>query len=162
PPVPPHRIRSVARRPAASVNRPCSAASSSASAMTTTRPIQRAAASPRALAQEGRSVAMIDDAAIRARALEPLQSFIVQAPAGSGKTSLLTQRVLRLLTTVEEPEQVVAVTFTRKAAEEMRTRIVDALAAADGEPPQDEFLLGNWRLAVAARDHDRQRAWGLT
>ncbi|MEX2479761.1 MAG: UvrD-helicase domain-containing protein [Gammaproteobacteria bacterium] len=107
-------------------------------------------------------MAAIDDAAVRERALEPLQSFIVQAPAGSGKTSLLTQRVLRLLTTVEEPEQVVAVTFTRKAAEEMRTRIVDALAAAAGEPPQDEFLLGSWRLAVAARDHDRQRGWDLT
>ena len=71
------------------------------------------------------------DDAERQRALDPERSFLVQAPAGSGKTYLLTQRFLRLLASAERPDEIVAITFTNAAAAEMRNRILDALEAAE-------------------------------
>ena len=99
------------------------------------------------------------DAQARERALDIGHSFIVQAPAGSGKTTVLTQRYLKLLADVEQPEQVLAITFTRKAAGEMRERVQKALAGEiQIKSPADALTL---ELATAARDNALRRGWGI-
>lgn len=104
---------------------------------------------------------MSSDAAARTAALDPRRSFIVQAPAGSGKTELLAQRYLRLLATVEAPEQILAITFTRKAAAEMRQRILLAFAAAGESAPASPHKRTTWELACAVRDADLKHGWHL-
>lgn len=103
----------------------------------------------------------IVDARARARALDPHHSFIVQAPAGSGKTELLTQRFLRLLATAGHPEEIYAITFTRKAAGEMRRRILDALTLAQGPAPAAAHKITTWELARAALQRDHTQGWSL-
>lgn len=102
----------------------------------------------------------MNDAAARETALDPAQSFIVQAPAGSGKTELLIQRYLRLLGTVQQPEQVVAITFTRKAAAEMRRRVSRALrSAAENTPSTRAHERTTFELALAVIARDRALEW---
>ncbi len=101
------------------------------------------------------------DAAIRERALDPSRSFIVQAPAGSGKTELLTRRYLRLLAVVERPEEILAITFTRKAAAEMRTRVLKALDLGTQAAPPEPHRIATWELARAALAADAEKGWRL-
>lgn len=104
----------------------------------------------------------IVDAAGRAHAIDPTRSFCVSAPAGSGKTELLIQRYLQLLSRVQAPEQVLAITFTRKAAAEMRARVVEALqGAADGEPCDNSHQQTTRKLAERALAADARGGWHL-
>jgi ATP-dependent helicase/nuclease subunit A len=102
----------------------------------------------------------------RQRALDTQRSWIVEAPAGSGKTGLLIQRYLKLLgdESVEQPEQVLAITFTVKATAEMRERVLAQLEAAergDGFKSGSEFERETRRLALAVLERDRLLGWKL-
>lgn len=105
----------------------------------------------------------LTDENARKEALDVEQSFIVQAPAGSGKTELLTQRILALLEIVNKaPEQVLAITFTRKAAAEMRTRVLSALIKAKNEPePEEAHQKATWQLAKNVLKRDQLENWNL-
>ncbi|HUP94137.1 MAG TPA: UvrD-helicase domain-containing protein, partial [Burkholderiales bacterium] len=72
-------------------------------------------------------------------ALDPLKSVVVEAVAGSGKTWLLVSRIVRLLVEGVAPSEILAITFTRKAAQEMATRLRD------------------WLRELAMQDEDRVR-----
>lgn len=104
----------------------------------------------------------IADANDRAEALDVVRSFCVTAPAGSGKTELLIQRFLALLARVKRPEQVLAITFTRKAAAEMRERVLQALQAArDKVAVEGEHQRVTRDLALAALESSDREQWHL-
>ena len=103
------------------------------------------------------------DQSQRMRALDPARSVLVQAPAGSGKTDLLTRRFLRLLAEVDAPGEIVAITFTKAAAAEMRHRILGSLEeAAEANQPQEMDGLSMESLAGRALARSRALGWNLT
>ncbi len=101
------------------------------------------------------------DAEQRQLALDPRLSFIVQAPAGSGKTELLVRRYLVLLTRVTVPEAIIAITFTRKAANEMRIRIMQALELAQSPTAPTGKEVERYHLAKKVLAHDKALVWNL-
>ncbi len=70
------------------------------------------------------------DADARRAAVDPTQNVVLEASAGTGKTRVLVERYVNLLLAGVEPERILAITFTRKAASEMRQRIVERLKEA--------------------------------
>lgn len=112
--------------------------------------------------RELNKMSKIIDANERLKALNPTHSFIVQAPAGSGKTELLTQRFLLLLGQVRYPEEILAMTFTRKAAAEMRARIIQALKQAEETPcPDKPHAKQTWELAHQVLKQNEKYQWQL-
>jgi ATP-dependent helicase/nuclease subunit A len=105
----------------------------------------------------------LNDTKERQAAIDPSRSFIVQAPAGSGKTELLTQRFLKLLCHVNQaPEEIIAITFTRKAAAEMRHRIISALnIAGDNITPLSPHEQDTTKLAKKVLEKDQSCGWQL-
>ncbi|HUP07254.1 MAG TPA: UvrD-helicase domain-containing protein [Caldimonas sp.] len=67
--------------------------------------------------------ARVDPQAFYAAACDPRRCVVVEACAGAGKTWMLVSRILRALLDGADPQEILAITFTRKAAGEMRTRL---------------------------------------
>src|ERR1700730_7857683 len=109
------------------------------------------------------------DQASRADVLDTRRSFIVEAPAGSGKTTLLIQRFLKLLAVADEPEEIVAITFTRKATEQMRNKLLAQLrqarqCAAGGltlDEEENELDKSLSELAAEVTQRDAERGWNI-
>ena len=98
----------------------------------------------------------------RLEALDVTRSFIIQAPAGSGKTELLIQRYLSLLAVVANPEEVIAITFTRKAAAEMQLRVLQALRRRNSnDVPIEEHERRTYELAGVALARSESLQWNL-
>lgn len=103
----------------------------------------------------------MNDLAQRKKALDAAQSFIVQAPAGSGKTELLTQRYLKLLSICTEPENVLAMTFTNKAVVEMSERVLLALKSSFESRPSEPHKQITYDLARQVMHRSDEQDWQL-
>ena len=84
----------------------------------------------------------LPDADARRAAVDPAQNVVLEASAGTGKTRVLVERYVNLLRAGIEPDHILAITFTRKAAAEMRQRIIDRLKEASR---LSDFDAAQWR-----------------
>ena len=103
----------------------------------------------------------MNDQAQRKQALDITKSYIVQAPAGSGKTELLTQRYLKLLSVCEYPENIMAMTFTNKAVDELRQRVLSALQSTQQPRPNEAHKQITYDLAAKVIQHSERQGWAL-
>ena len=87
------------------------------------------------------TAAVDPDTAARDFARDPANNVVLEASAGTGKTSVLVARYVNLLARGVDPANILAITFTRKAAAEMRERIIRELRRA---AQQSTFDRGRW------------------
>ncbi|WP_240072298.1 UvrD-helicase domain-containing protein [Cupriavidus taiwanensis] len=101
-----------------------------------------------------RDGAPVSEAEFTRAACDPARSVVVEACAGSGKTWLLVARLVRLLLAGAAPHEILAITFTRKAAEEMRDRLLEVLAQLSRDSDDDVIaaLVQRGLSADAARE----------
>ena len=85
---------------------------------------------------------VLRDAAARAFAVDPANNVVLEASAGTGKTTVLVSRYVNLLRAGVDPSNILAITFTRQAAAEMRDRIIRQLRRSAEGPPADR---DRWR-----------------
>ncbi|MCX5834091.1 MAG: UvrD-helicase domain-containing protein, partial [Deltaproteobacteria bacterium] len=105
----------------------------------------------------------LPDSIRRQAALDTLQSHHVEAPAGSGKTLLLIMRFLKLLGEVHHPREIIALTFTDKAAGEMRDRVIRYLKMArDSMTPSSDLEARILELAAKALKKQERFRHSLT
>ena len=103
----------------------------------------------------------MNDQKQRDEALDASGSFIVQAPAGSGKTELITQRYLKLLGSSEVPENILVMTFTNRAVDELKHRIISSLNRTTKKPPQKAYQRTTFDLACKVLKQSEKRDWDL-
>ncbi|MBT6327367.1 MAG: UvrD-helicase domain-containing protein, partial [Candidatus Thioglobus sp.] len=103
----------------------------------------------------------MSDQAQRDEALDVTRSFIVQAPAGSGKTELLAQRYLKLLSICDDPENVMAMTFTNKAVDELTERVLSSLKSTNEPRPKQAHKQITYDLALKVMERSQNRNWQL-
>jgi superfamily I DNA/RNA helicase len=103
----------------------------------------------------------MNDLAQRQQALDISQSCIIQAPAGSGKTELLTTRYLKLLASCEVPENIIATTFTNKAVAEMTQRVLLALQSSFDLRPKEVHKQITYDLALRVMRRSEELDWQL-
>ncbi len=95
----------------------------------------------------------------RDQAVNPQGSFHLEAPAGSGKTTVLLERFLTLLAQADDPKELLVLTFTRKAAGELRARVMQLLWLKEEPPPAAPPVV--YRLRELAQLVFRRHAEGI-
>jgi len=103
----------------------------------------------------------VNDQKQRDQALNISDSLIVQAPAGSGKTELITQRYLKLLGSADVPENILVMTFTNRAVDELKHRIISSLNRAKLPPPKELHKLKTFDLANKVLEQSNLKEWDL-